>query len=166
MLLSKILQPESNKTRIVACLLYTVVFTKYYLVTRAYNRAANVCIYHCRGQLVTGMQSQKCRGRSSLPSRRPQAQLNQLYQALSDINADRIVLLVCMGLKRETIRQFEIQNCRHEDRTFMDCLHYFLNNLAKPGEEWEQVVKALQVSKDPHTANEIQRTYSKCQQLA
>ena len=115
---------------------------------------------------MTGMQSQKCHGRSSLPSSRPQAQLNQLYQALSDTNADRIVLLVCMGLKRETIRQFEIQNCRHEDRTFMDCLHYFLINLAKPGEEWEQVVKALQVSKDPHTANEIQRTYSKCQQLA
>ncbi|XP_019854791.1 PREDICTED: uncharacterized protein LOC109583774 [Amphimedon queenslandica] len=85
--------------------------------------------------------------------------LSELLRALKDTRADKNVLLVYMGLKLDTVRKIEMQNCRQEDRTFMECLDYFLKNCARPGQEWEQVVRALIDSEDPQTAEEIRKTY-------
>lgn len=87
--------------------------------------------------------------------------LEQLCRALKDTKADKHLLLVYMGLKLDTVKQFEIENCRQEGRTFMECLDYYLKNLTKPGQEWEPIVKALKDLNDPQTAQEIQKKYSK-----
>ncbi|XP_019854790.1 PREDICTED: uncharacterized protein LOC109583773 [Amphimedon queenslandica] len=96
-------------------------------------------------------------------SRQPESSqppsLAELLRALKDTRADKTYLLVLMGLELDTVRKMEIQNCRQEDRTFMECLDYYLKNCARPGQEWEQIVKALIDSKDPQTAEEIRRTY-------
>ena len=100
---------------------------------------------------------------SRQPERSQPPRLDELLRALKDTKADKNVLLVYMGLKLDTVKQMEIQNCRQEDRTFMECLDYWLKNCtdACEGQEWEKVVQALIDSKDPQTAEEIRRTYSK-----
>lgn len=88
--------------------------------------------------------------------------LNELYLALKDTQTDKTVLLVCMGLNLETIKQIERNYFRQDDRAFMECLdHYLKSAIAPEGSEWEHIVKALRECKDHQTADKIQSTHSK-----